>query len=68
MENTQAAIAADPRWEVVFNELNNSWSYWHFDEMGTMDWILGDMLGTLEKGADVQETLDKGVSDLEREM
>lgn len=68
MENTQAAIAADPRWEVVFNELNNSWSYWHFEEMGTMDWILGDMLGTLEKGADVQETLDKGVSDLEREM
>ena len=64
----QAFFAEDARREVVFNQLNNSWSYWHFDEMGTMDWILGDMLGSLESGTPVQEALDKGVNDLEREM
>ena len=64
----KAAIAEDPRREVVYNQLNNSWSYWHFDEMGTMDMILGDMIATLETGADVQATLDKGIKELEREM
>ena len=67
-EAVQAAIAEDPRRGVVYEQLNNAWSYWHFDEMGTMDWILGDMLGSIEAGTDVQEALDKGVSDLEREM
>ena len=62
------AIAEDPRRGVVYNQLNNAWSYWHFDEMGTMDWILGDMLGSIENGTPVQEALDKGVADLKKEM
>ena len=64
----KAAIAEDPRREVVYNQLNNSWSYWHFDEMGTMDWVLGDMLGNLENGGDAQAILDKAVNELKREM
>ena len=67
-EELKAFFAEDERREVVFDQLNNSWSYWHFDEMGTMDWILGDMLGSIENGTPVQEALDKGVEDLEREM
>ena len=67
-EELKAYFAEDPRREVVFNQLNNSWSYWHFDEMGTMDWILGDVLGSIENGTPVQDALDKGVEDLEREM
>lgn len=67
-ETVQAAIAEDPRRGVVYGQLANSWSYWHFDEMGTMDLILGNMLGSIESGTDVQTALDKGVKDLEREM
>lgn len=67
-QELKAYFAEDPRREVVFNMLSNSWSYWHFDEMGTMDWILGDMLTSIEGGTDVQTALDKGVEDLEREM
>ena len=67
-EELKAYFAEDERRETVFNQLENSWSYWHFDEMGTMDWILGDMLGSIENGTPVQEALDKGVEDLEREM
>ena len=67
-EELKAFFAEDERREIVFDQLNNSWSYWHFDEMGTMDWILGDMLTSLEGGTPVQEALDKGVEDLEREM
>lgn len=67
-EELKAYFAEDPRRETVYNMLSSSWSYWHFDEMGTMDWILADMLGTIEGGTDVQTALDKGVEDLEREM
>ena len=67
-EDVKAAVAEDPRRGIVYGELENAFSYWHFDEMGTMDWILGDMLGSIEAGTDVQTALDKGVNDLEREM
>ena len=67
-EAVKNAIAEDPRRGVVYNQLNNAWSYWHFDEMGTMDWILGDMLGSIETGTPVQDALNKGVEDLNREM
>ena len=63
-----AAFEEDPRRETVVHALDNAWSYSHFEQMGTMDWILGDMLGALESGKDVQSTLDKAVEDLLREM
>lgn len=68
MDSVQNVIAEDPRRGIVYGQLGNTWSYWHFDEMGTMDFILGDMLTSLENGNEVQATLDKAVKDLEREM
>ena len=62
------AIAEDARREVVYNYLADSWSYWHFDEMGTMDNIMKSMISEIENGADVQEALDKGVDQLLDEM
>ena len=67
-ETVKNAIAEDPRRETVYNMMANSWSYWHFDEMGTMDQILAPMISEIENGADVQDTLDKAVEDLEDEM
>ena len=68
MDITKTAFEEDPRREIVFSQLENAWSYWHFDAMGTMDVILGDMLSDLEGGSDVQTTLDDGVDELLREM
>ena len=67
-ESIQAAITEDPRRETVYEQLENAWSYWHFDEMGTMDAILADTLNSIENGTPVQEALDTGVEDLKREM
>jgi len=69
--DTQAVkdyMAADERRETVFGMLENAWSYWHFDAMGTMDWILGDALTEIEGGANVQDTLDDAVDELYDEM
>lgn len=68
MESVKAALAEDPRRETIYNELQYAWSYWHFDEMGVMDTVLGDMITSLEEGTDLQEALDKGITDLENEM
>ena len=67
-EVVKNAIAEDARRETVFSYMANSWSYWHFDEMGTMDNIIGPMISEIENGADVQEALDKGVDQLLDEM
>jgi hypothetical protein len=52
----------------VFGELEHSWSYWHFDEMGTMDNILWDVISKIENGANVKEALDKAAQELLDEM
>ena len=64
----KAYLAEDARRETVFNMLDSAWSYWHFDAMGTMDWILGDALTEIEGGADVQKVLDDAVDELYDEM
>ena len=62
------AIAEDPRRETVYSQMANSWSYWHFDEMGTMDSIMWGVISEIENGTDVQEALDDGVQQLLDEM
>ena len=67
-EYVKNAIAEDPRRGVVYAEMADGWSYWHFDEMGTMDNILWGVMSEIENGADVKGALDKGVNDLLAEM
>ena len=67
-ETVKNAIAEDPRRGVVYGQLATSWSYWHFDEMGTMDQIMAPMISEIENGADVKGALDKGVAQLLDEM
>ena len=62
------AIAEDPRRGVVYGQMANAWSYWHFDEMGTMDNILWTVISEIENGTDVKTALDKGVQQLNDEM
>jgi len=67
-ETVKNAIAEDGRRQVVYDAMATSWSYWHFDEMGTMDQILGSTISEIENGANVQDALDDGVDQLLDEM
>ena len=67
-EAVKTAMNEDPRRQVVFNEMDTAWSYWHFDEMGTMDSCLWTALANLELGTEPQQALDDAVDELESEM
>ena len=68
MQSVKDAVAEDPRQGTVYGMMENSWSYTHFDAMGTMDNILRDTLNKIESGEDVQKALDAGVAELKKEM
>jgi sn-glycerol 3-phosphate transport system substrate-binding protein len=50
MESVKKAMAANPIYRTAFDQLKDAWAYWHFNEMGTMDLLLGQALERLEKG------------------
>jgi len=67
-EYVKNAIAEDGRRQTVYNYLENSWSYTHFADMGTMDNHLKTAISDLENGMDPQEALDKAVDNLLNDM
>ena len=64
----KAAVAEDGRRQVVYDYLENAWSYTHFGDMGTMDSHLKTMISEIENGADTQGALDKAVDNLLNDM
>lgn len=71
MENeaVKAAIEGNEMYAVAFEQLKYTWAYTHFEQMGTMDTQINSLLGKLEKGrGTAQELLDKGVSNLQKEI
>ena len=63
------AIAKNEMYAVAFNQLQYTWAYTHFQQMGTMDIELRSMLNYLEKGRGTsQELLDKAVKNLQEEI
>ena len=62
------AIAEDGRRQTVYNYLENSWSYTHFADMGTMDSHLKTAISDLENGMAPQDALDKAVDNLLNDM
>ncbi len=67
-DTVKNAIAEDARRGIVYGQMANAWSYWHFDEMGTMDNILWGVMSEIENGTAVQDALDDGVQQLLDEM
>jgi ABC-type glycerol-3-phosphate transport system substrate-binding protein len=54
---------------VAFDQLDNSWSYWHFEQMGTMDMILAQMIDTIERNVrEPKAALDKAAAELKAEI
>lgn len=63
------AIIANPMLNVSIAQLGKAWSYWHFEEMGTMDGIIYTSIENIETGTlTPKEALAKGVTDLLKEM
>lgn len=68
-QEVKDAIAANEMYTVAFNQLQYTWAYTHFQEMGTMDTQIKSALGKLEKGRGTsQELLDKAVKELQSEI
>ena len=67
-EYVKNAIAEDGRRQTVYNYLENSWSYTHFADMGTMDSHLKTAISDLENGMAPQDALDKAVDNLLNDM
>jgi sn-glycerol 3-phosphate transport system substrate-binding protein len=54
---------------VAFDQLDISWSYWHFDQMGTMDQILAQTIDTIERNTVTPKAgLEKAAADLQAEI
>jgi sn-glycerol 3-phosphate transport system substrate-binding protein len=65
----KAAMAQNPMYAIAFKQLDMSWSYFHFEQMGTMDQILFQAIDALERNAMTpKDALAKAAKDLEAEM
>lgn len=64
-----SAVETNQMFSVAFDQLDTSWSYWHFDQMGTMDQILAKAIDQFErKAATPKAALDKAAEDLQDEI
>ncbi|MGI5888988.1 MAG: ABC transporter substrate-binding protein [Oscillospiraceae bacterium] len=66
----QQAITENEMYGIAFKQLDYAWSYYHFEQMGTMDSLMRSSLDQIEKGVGgtTQEVLESAVSDLQREI
>lgn len=69
-EQAQQAIEENEMYAVAFKQLDYTWAYVHFEQMGTMDIELRNALNKIEKsaGGTVQEVLDDAVKNLQLEI
>ena len=68
-EAVKKAIAENEMYGVAFKQLDYTWAYTHFEQMGTMDVQIKSMLNKLEKGrGTAQELLDSAVKTLQKEI
>jgi len=50
-QSVKDAIAKNAMYGVAFKQMDSSWSYWHFEAMGTMDSLLVQAIDQIERGA-----------------
>ena len=68
-EAVKKAIAENEMYGVAFKQLDYTWAYTHFEQMGTMDVQIKSMLTKLEKGrGGSQDLLNKAVDTLQKEI
>ncbi len=65
----QKALAENELYSIAFKQLDYTFAYTHFEQMGTMDSLIRNMLNKLEKNrGKSQDLLDKAVKDLQNEI
>ena len=63
------AVEGNQMFAVAFDQLDISWSYWHFEQMGTMDQILAQTIDVIERNVqDPKTALNKAAADLQAEI
>jgi ABC-type glycerol-3-phosphate transport system substrate-binding protein len=65
----QKALSENALYNIAFKQLDYTFAYTHFEQMGTMDSQIRNMLNKLEKNRGTsQALLDKAVKDLQSEI
>ena len=65
----KTAVDGNNMFAVAFDQLDVSWSYWHFEQMGTMDMMLAQMIDVIERNVqDPKAALNKAAADLQVEI
>lgn len=65
----QNALSENQLYGIAFKQLDYTFAYTHFEQMGTMDSLIRNMLNKLEKNRGTsQALLDKAVKDLQGEI
>ncbi len=65
----QKALSENELYAIAFKQLDYTFAYTHFEQMGTMDSLLRNMLNKLEKNRGAsQDLLDKAAKDLKSEI
>ena len=65
----QKALSENALYSIAFKQLDYIFAYTHFEQMGTMDSLIRNMLNKLEKNRGTsQALLDKAVKDLQSEI
>jgi len=69
LPEAKKAVTSNPMYTVAFDQLEISWSYWHFEQMGTMDQILAKIMDEIERGVlSPKAALDKAATELQAEI
>lgn len=69
LPEAKSAVEDNAMFAVAFDQLDSSWSYWHFEQMGTMDMILAQMIDTIERNVrEPKAALDKAAAELKAEI
>lgn len=69
LDVAKKALSENPMYKIAFDQMEYSWSYWHFEQMGTMDMILTSTIEKIEKNVlSPKEALEEAANELAREI
>lgn len=69
LDVAKKALSENPMYKIAFDQMDYSWSYWHFEQMGTMDSILAGTIEKIEKNVlSPKDALADAVKQLNKEM
>lgn len=69
LDVAKKALSENPMYKIAFDQMEYSWSYWHFEQMGTMDGILAGAVEKIEKNVlSPKDALEEAAKQLQKEI